>query len=72
MIEGVAGILMLIGLWTQGAALVIIVDLIIRLVAKIKSRSFLTDGVNYYLFMLVIAISLLLTGPGILSFDLPL
>ena len=71
-IEAVVGILLLIGLWTQLAALVVILDLIIRLIRKIKNRSFLSNGVNYYLILLVMAISLLVTGAGFLAFDLPL
>lgn len=71
-IEGVSGILMVIGLWTQIAALVAAVDLLIRLVSKITKRAFLTDGINYYLLLLVMALCLLVTGAGFLAFDLPL
>lgn len=72
LVEGLAGILLVIGLWTQAAALVIIVDLIIRLVGKMRQRLFLIDGVNYYLILLVIAISLLFTGAGAFAFDMPM
>ena len=72
LIEGVAGVLLVIGLWTQVAALVAIIDLGIRLVQKIMKKSFLTDGVNYYLVLLVMAVSLIVTGAGWLAFDLPL
>ena len=71
-IEGIAGTLIVIGLWTQGAALVLVIDLIVRLIHKAINKSFLTDGVNYNLILLVLAISLLLTGAGNLAFDLPL
>lgn len=71
-IEALSGILLFIGLWTQLAALVIVVDLIIRLILKAKSRAFLTDGVNYYLLLLVLAVSLIFTGAGLWGFDLPL
>ena len=71
-IEGVAGILLVIGLWTQVAALVVFVDLVIRLVERIMKKAFLTDGVNYYLVLLVMAISLMVTGAGWIAFDLPL
>ena len=69
-IEGLAGILIFIGLWTQGAAIVAFIDLFIRLIGKITKKSFLTDGVNYYLILLVLAFSLLVTGAGWLAFDL--
>lgn len=71
-IEGIAGILVFIGLYTQVAALVAGVDLLIRLGGKIPRKAFLTDGINYYLILLVLAISLLVTGPGWLAFDYPL
>ena len=71
-IEVIAGILLVIGLWTQVAALVIAIDLIVRLYQKATQRAFLSDGVNYYLILLVMAVSLLFTGAGFWSFDLPL
>ena len=71
-LEAIAGILLIIGLWTQIAALFVAIDLIIRLAYKIKSRNFLSDGINYYLILLVLAISLLFTGAGFLAFDMPL
>lgn len=71
-VEGIAAILLIIGLWTQAAALFLTLDLIIRLVEKIFNRAFLTKGVNYYFLLLIMAITLLLTGPGIFSIDFPL
>ncbi|MDE1975494.1 MAG: hypothetical protein KGI49_03235 [Patescibacteria group bacterium] len=71
-IEGIAGILLLIGLYAQGAALVAAIDLLVRLMGRVAKKSFLTDGVNYYLILLILAVSLMLTGPGFLAFDLPL
>ena len=71
-IEFISAILILIGLWTQLAAIVIAIDMIIRLLDKAKSRAILTDGVNYYLILFVLAISLALTGAGFFAFDMPL
>lgn len=71
-IEGVAGILLVLGLWTQVGALTIAIDLVVRLYQKIMAKSFLTDGVNYYLILLVLALSLLFTGAGFVAFDMPL
>ena len=71
-IEGVAGILLFIGLWTQLAALYAIIDLAVRLIERIRNKAFLTDGVNYYLILLVIAICLLVSGAGVFGFDMPL
>ena len=72
LIEGIVGLLLIIGLWTQVAALIAIVDLIIRVGHKISKKAFLTDGVNYYLILLVLAISLFFTGAGFWAFDYPL
>jgi len=69
-IEGLAGILLVIGFWSQLAALVIGLDLLVRLTDRIMRKSFLTDGVNYYLILLVLAISILVTGAGWFAFDL--
>jgi uncharacterized membrane protein YphA (DoxX/SURF4 family) len=68
----IVGILLIIGYLTQLAALVASIMLAVGLVKKIKNKKFLTDGVNYYLILLIIAITLLLTGPGFIAFDLPL
>ena len=72
LLEFISGVLLVIGLWTQVAALYLIADLVIRLYFKIKSKSFLTDGVNYYFILLVLALSLLVTGAGLLAFDIRL
>ncbi len=66
------GVLLVIGLWTQLASLVAAISLAIHIILKIKQKAFLTDGINYYLILLIISLSLLFTGPGILAFDLPL
>jgi len=71
-IEGIAGILLLIGLWAQVAALIVAIGLFYSIGEKVAKKEFLTNGVNYYLVLLVLALSILITGPGILAFDLPL
>lgn len=71
-VEIALAVLMIIGLYTQLAALVMALILVIKLVYKIKKRAFLTDGVNYYLLLLVMALSILVTGAGAFAFDMPL
>ena len=71
-IEIILAILLLAGLFTQVASLLVAVILVVQLVDKVRSKNFLTSGVNYFLILLVIAISLVFTGPGFLAFDLPL
>jgi uncharacterized membrane protein YphA (DoxX/SURF4 family) len=72
LIEGISGILLVIGLYTQLAALAAAIIFFVHLVKKLQTKSLFTDGVNYYFILFIIAISLLLLGPGILAFDLPL
>ena len=71
-VEIVIAAFLVIGLFTQLAALLNAVILVIKLGFKIRDKAFLTDGINYYLLLLAIAISVMLTGAGWFSFDLPL
>jgi len=71
-IEAIIGILLVIGLWSQVAALAATIELILCSYKKITEKAFLTNGVNYYLILLVLALSLLVTGAGFFSIDLPL
>ncbi len=71
-LQGIVGILLVIGLWTQVAALVAAVSLVVVLIQKIRTRVFLNNGVNYTLILLVLALSLLVTGPGWWACDYPL
>lgn len=72
LVEGLLALLLVIGLWTQVSALALALDIITRLLQKHTRKHFLSDGINYYLILLILAISLLFTGPGFLSIDLPL
>ena len=72
LIESICGLLLFIGLWTQVAALIIIIDLAIRIYKKYTEKALFTDGINYYILLLVFAISLLFTGPGFIAFDFAL
>jgi uncharacterized membrane protein YphA (DoxX/SURF4 family) len=71
-LEGIVSLLLIIGLFTQAAALITLVILIVKLFKKIKDKAFFTNGVNYYFILFVIAVSLLFLGAGAFSFDLPL
>lgn len=72
MIEIVLGLLLIIGLYTQAAAALVAIILGLKLAKKVATKAFLTNGVNYYLILLVIAVSLLFSGAGVFAFDLPL
>jgi uncharacterized membrane protein YphA (DoxX/SURF4 family) len=71
-VEIIVAIFLIIGLWTQLAAILNAVILVIKIGWKIKEKKFLTDGVNYYILLLAMAISLVFTGAGFLAIDYPL
>jgi uncharacterized membrane protein YphA (DoxX/SURF4 family) len=68
----IVGVLLIVGLFTQLAALITAVILTVKLVNKARAKALFTDGVNYYFILFVIALSLLFSGAGFLGFDLPL
>ena len=63
---------LVIGLFTQLAALLNAIILAIKLVAKARDKALLTDGINYYILLLAMAISLLFLGAGMWSYDIRL
>ena len=71
-VEAITATFLIIGLFTQLAALINAVILAIKIIFKARDKKLLTDGINYYLLLLVIAVSLIFTGAGWFSFDLPL
>ena len=71
-VEILISIFLIIGLFTQLAALLNAIILVIKLGFKARDKAFLTDGINYYILLLVMAVSLIFTGPGFFAFDLPL
>ncbi len=71
-VDGILAVLLVIGLWTQLAAIIVAIDLIVRIIKKVTEKAFLTQGVNYYLVLLVLAISLIVSGAGWVAFDLGL
>lgn len=71
-LEIILGILLIIGLFTQAAALLAAVIMAIQLLNKVRTKRFLTDGINYYFILLVMAVALLFTGVGYLGIDSPI
>jgi len=67
-----SGILLIIGLWVQLAAIVASLTLIINVFLKIKNKKEFTGGYDLEIVLIVISLSLLLLGPGAFSIDLPL
>ncbi|MEN9912684.1 MAG: hypothetical protein RLY66_92 [Candidatus Parcubacteria bacterium] len=71
-IEILVSVFLIIGLWTQVAALINAVILVIKLALKIRHKEFLTSGVNYYVLLLAMAVALMFLGAGRFAFDMPL
>ncbi|MSR71552.1 MAG: hypothetical protein EXS50_02720 [Candidatus Taylorbacteria bacterium] len=68
----IASLLLIIGLFTQAVALVVGIYLAYLIYKKIQAKAFLTSGVNYYLILFVLCLTLLIAGAGRFSIDLPL
>ncbi len=71
-IEVVIAVFLIVGLFTQLAALLNVLILVIKIGFKIKEKAFLSDGINYYVLLLAMALSLVFTGAGWFAFDWPL
>ncbi len=63
---------LIIGLYTQLAALLNAIILVIKLSFKAKEGSLLSDGINYYILLLTMAVAVVFMGAGAFAFDLPL
>lgn len=66
------GVLLLIGLWTQIAALVFVLSSGVELYIEWRAREILKRDVVFYLLVFVTSLSLLLTGAGAYAIDIPL
>ena len=70
--DSLIGGLLIIGLFTQIAALLAGLELLGYLFLRLKDKTKMPIPIDYIFIMLAIAISLMLLGPGLLAFDLPL
>ena len=68
-LEIVVAIFIVVGLFTQLAVLMNAIILLIKIIDKIREKKFLNEGVNYYLLLFVMALSLIFSGSGILALD---
>ena len=66
------GVLLLIGLWTQIAALILVIFSGTELYIEWRAREILKRDVVFYLLIFIISLSLLLTGAGAYAIDIPL
>jgi uncharacterized membrane protein YphA (DoxX/SURF4 family) len=72
LIQIVGGLMLLIGFFTQIAALVFVIITSIELFIEKRDPILLRRGFVFYLLLFAISLSLLLTGAGFLAIDLPL
>ena len=70
--ESLLGALLVVGLFTQAVALLTGLELLGYLVIRLKDKTKMSIPIDYLFVMLAIAISLMLLGPGLWAFDLPL
>lgn len=72
-IEFVAGVLLVIGLFTQGATIAVGVLMTLATIIKWRTPDALPKNtIEFYILLAVASFSLLFFGPGIFAFDLPL
>lgn len=71
-IELVGGILLVAGAYTQIAALGATIIMLVATFIKWRRPESLRNDIEFYILLLVIAVSLIFTGAGFFAFDLPL
>lgn len=71
-IEIVSGAFLVVGYLTQVAALVMAVILFAEAYVELRDGALLKRDIVFYTLLLVICLSLLVTGAGAFAFDLPL
>lgn len=68
----VGGLLLLLGLWTQLAALVFVIFSGVELYLEWQAREILKRDLVFYFLIFTISLSLLITGAGAYAIDIPL
>lgn len=72
LVQIAGGLLLLIGLWTQGVAIVFAILTFSELYVEWSSATLMKRDFTFYLLMFVISLSLVFTGAGAYAFDIPL
>lgn len=72
LIEIVGGIALILGFYTQVAALLFSIMFFVELFAEYKEASLVKRDIVFYILVFAIALSLLFTGAGAIALDLPL
>jgi putative oxidoreductase len=71
-IQIIGGIMLITGLYTQVAALVFAIITAAECYIEMRETALLKRDIVFYVLLLAITVSLLVTGPGAVAFDLPL
>ena len=72
-VEGVAGVLLVVGLYTQGVVIVTGSLMLLATIIKWRKPSALhRNTIDFYIILAVVSFSLLFLGPGAFAIDLPL
>ena len=71
-VELVGGALLVLGLFTQPAALALLIVTIGAILLKFKNPKLLSEPTAYYVLLFAILASLIFSGAGFFAFDLPL
>ena len=72
LIQVVGGILLIIGLWTQVAALALVIITGVELYIEWSAKEILKRDMVFYLLLFIISLSLLLTRAASYALDIPL
>ena len=71
--EGIAGVLLVVGLWTQGAAIATGTLMLLASIVKFfKPNALPRNTLEFYIILAVVSFSLLFLGAGAFAFDLSL
>lgn len=72
LLQIIGGFFLIIGLWTQVAALAFVIFTGIELYIEWQGQKILKRDIVFYLLVFVISLSLLITGAGAYAIDIPL
>lgn len=72
LLQVIGGVMLLVGFYTQIAALAFVIFTSIEIYLEWKEGALLKRNIVFYILLFVISLSLLLTGAGAFAFDLPL
>lgn len=72
LLQIIGGAMLIIGLWTQVAALAFVLFTFAELFVEWRAGEVLKRDFTFYLLIFVISLSVLITGAGAYAFDIPL